>query len=455
MDRAGASSPPLRGPLHSRNFRLLATCNVISVAGSAVSFVAIPFAVLGIGGSASDVGYVATAELIPLIAFLLLGGVVADRLPRHKVMVTANALQALAQGSSAALLLTGHARVWQLAALAAAGGVGIGFYYPAEQGLLPQTVPADQRPQANALDRIGRNAASIGGAALGGLLVGLAGPGWGLAVDATTFAVAGALQVTMRFPGLPPVQASNMLHELREGWREFTARRWLWVIVLQFGFIVAISAGTINVLGPLVAHSRLGGASSWGDIVAAYSAGAVIGGLVMIRFRPRRMLLAAILSVPAFSAVLFALAVPLAVPLDAAAAFFAGGCLEVFGVSWATTMQQEIPPEKLSRVSSYDAFGGYALTPVGTAIAGPLATAFGTQAVLTAGGALIVLLPLLVLLVPEVRHLRRQQPAPGRPGRASSVELSLQAGPPRGGGALAGRPQSLPQSGQRPNSSTV
>jgi MFS family permease len=131
----------------------------------------------------------------------------------------------------------------------------------------------------------------------------------------------------------------------------------------------------------------------------------------MIRFRPRRMLLAAICSVPAFSALLFALAVPLATPLDIAAAFFAGGCLEVFGVSWATTLQQEIPAEKLSRVSSYDALGGYALTPVGTAIAGPLAAAFGTAAVLTAGGALVVLLPLLVLLVPEVRHLRRRSPA--------------------------------------------
>ncbi len=415
MDQAETSGLLLRGPLHSRNFRLLAACNIISVAGSAVSFVAIPFAVLGIGGSASDVGYVATAELIPLIAFLLLGGVVADRLPRHRVMVAANALQALTQGTSAALILTGHARVWQLVALAAAGGAGIGFYYPAEQGLLPQTVPADQRPQANAIDRIGRNAAYIGGAALGGLLAGLAGPGWGLAIDAASFAVAAALQAVMRFPGLPPAKASNMLHELREGWHEFTSRRWLWVIVLQFGSITAISAGTINVLGPLVAHYRLDGARSWGYIVAAYSAGAIIGGLVMIRFRPQRMLLAGISSVPAFSAVLFALAVPLTVLLDAAAAFFAGGCLEVFAVTWANVMQQEIPPEKLSRVSSYDALGGYALTPVGTAIAGPLATAFGAQAVLTVSGALIVILPLLVLLVPEIRHLRRHQAAPAGP----------------------------------------
>jgi MFS family permease len=410
MSPAAASRPFPRGPLQSRNFRLLVACNVISVTGSAVSFVAIPFAVLKTGGSASDVGYVATAKLVPLIAFLLLGGVVADRLPRHRVMAAANVLQALAQGASAILVIAGYARVWELVVLAAAGGVGAGFYYPAAQGLLPQTVPQEQRPRANALDQAGQGAASIAGSAAGGLLIGLAGPGWGLAIDAATFAIAATLRTGMHFPAIPPAQATSMIHDLREGWQEFTARRWLWVIVLLFAFLVAISAGTINVLGPLVADARLGGARSWGFIVAAYSAGAIAGGLLMIRFRPRRMLLAAILSVPAFSAVLFALAVPLAVPLDMTASFFAGACLEVFGVSWTTILQQEIPAEKLSRISSYDALGNYALAPAGIAIAGPLAAAFGTSAVLTAGGALVILLPLLVLLLPEVRRFRRQQP---------------------------------------------
>jgi MFS family permease len=432
-DARGRTLP--RGPLRSRNFRLLLTSNVASTVGTAVSFVALPFAVLRIGGSASDVGYVVTAELVPLIAFLLLGGVIADRLPRHQVIVAANALQALAQGASAALVLTGYARVWQLAVLAAAGGIGTGFYYPAASGLLPQTVPADQRPQANALDRTGRNSATIGGSALGGLLIGLAGPGWGLAIDAASFAVAGLLRIGMRFPAPPsepqlsepqlsepqlsepqlsepqpsePSEPSpSMLHDLREGWREFTSRRWLWITVTQFAFLVAVSAATTSVLGPLVAHTRLGGPRSWGLIVAAYSAGAVAGGLVMIKFRPRRILVAAMLSVPAFSLLLFALAVPLATPVDVAAAVLAGGCLEVFNVSWDTTLQQEISPDKLSRVASYEALGAYALTPVGTVVAGPLATAFGIRAIFAASGVLIAVLPVLVLLVPEVRHMRR------------------------------------------------
>ena len=161
-------------------------------------------------------------------------------------------------------------------------------------------------------------------------------------------------------------------------------------------------------LGPLVADNRLDGARSWGFIVGAYAAGAIAGGLVMIRFRPSRILVGAMLSIPGFSVLLFALAVPLATPLDVAAAALAGGCLEVFSVSWATTMQQEVPPAKLSRVSSYDALGNYALTPAATAIAGPLAGAFGISAVLTVGGALVVLLPALALLVPQARHMRRR-----------------------------------------------
>jgi MFS family permease len=206
----------LHGPLSSRNFRLLLACDVISGTGSAVAFVAIPFAVLATGGSASDVGYVASAALLPMILSLLAGGVAGDRFPRHKVMMAANVLQAAAQGASAILLLTGQARVWELLALAAARGIGLGFYYPAAQGLLPRTVPAGQRAQANAISRTGRNSAGIGGAALGGVLVAAAGPGWGLAVDAATFAVAAALRAGMRFPAAQSTAArlESPLHRL-------------------------------------------------------------------------------------------------------------------------------------------------------------------------------------------------------------------------------------------------
>jgi MFS family permease len=192
------------------------------------------------------------------------------------------------------------------------------------------------------------------------------------------------------------------------GWRDFISRRWLWTIVLALGFIVAVSTAAINVLGPVVAHAQLGGARSWGIILAAYAAGAVLGGIIMLRFRPQRILLAAMLPVPALSVFLFALAAPLAVAWVAGTALLAGGCLEVFWVSWATTMQQEIPPAKLSRLSSYDLFVSFTLAPLGAAAAGPAATIFGAPAILAAGGLLSVLLTVTVLFIPEVRQMRRR-----------------------------------------------
>ena len=408
----------LRGPLSSRNFRLLTACSVISVGGSQIAVVAMPFAVLRSGGSASDVGYVAAAELSAMIGSLLFGGTIADRAPRHRVMMAAEALQAVAQGIAAVLILTGQAQVWQLAVLAAAGGAGFGFYYPAAQGLLPQTVQPSELASANALFRTGRNAASIGGAALGGVLTGLAGPGWALAADAATFAAALALRAGMRFQRPPRAPTPSALCDLKEGWREFASRRWLWAVVAQFTVVTGSYAAVMQVLGPLTAHAHLGGARSWGLIAAAYAVGAVGGGLVMTRYRPERLLVAALLSIPAYSLLLFALAVPLPVPLDLGAALAAGGSLEVFTVCWATTLQQEIPPEKLSRVASYDALGGIALTPVATVVAGPAAAALGTTAVLTVAGAVVATVPLLVLLTPEVRQIRRRN-GPGPPGPAA------------------------------------
>jgi MFS family permease len=410
--------PRLSGPLASPSFRVLAACNVISLTGSALSFVALPFAVLSAGGSAADVGYVAGAQLLPLTVLLLAGGVIADRLSRHKVMAAANAVQTAARGGAAALLLTGQARVWQLIVLTAVGGGALGFFLPASQGLLPQTVPADQLAPAYAIDRTGRNAASIGGAALGGLLTGLAGPGWALAIDAASFAVAGLLRVGLRLPGRPAgPAATGLLHDLREGWREFTGRRWLRATVAQFALLTAVAAGTVDVLGP-----------------AGLARPAWRGGQLGLLLR------AAVGVIPAFSVLLFALAAPVRLGVVLAASAFAGCVLELTEVCWGATLAQQIPPGQLSRISSYDLFGGLALSPLAAGLAGPLASAFGTAAVLVAGGALVAVLPVLLLvLIPEVRRLAPPaEPAPSererlkRPGSeraASTGEGSAYSGP--------------------------
>ncbi|MYS46154.1 MFS transporter, partial [Streptomyces sp. SID5998] len=177
-----------------RNYALLTAAAVVSGLGSSGALVAGAFAVLAVGGSATDVGLVAAARTVPLIVFLLVGGALADRLPRHRVMVAANALNCVSQALFAVLVLTGSAQVWQMAALSALGGAGQAFFSPAAEGMVLATVSGSRSGRAFAVFRMGVNGAGILGTGLGGALVAVAGPGWVLAIDAAAFAVAGALR---------------------------------------------------------------------------------------------------------------------------------------------------------------------------------------------------------------------------------------------------------------------
>ena len=180
------------GPLHEREFRLLFTGRTISMAGSAMAPVALAFAALDLTGSNTDLGIVLAARQLPVILFLLIGGVISDRLPRHRVMVLSNLVSGASQACVAALILTGHAQIEELAALAAVNGMSSAFFFPASSGIVPQTVPLGLLQQANATLRLGLNGTSIIGAAIGGILVAAIGPGWAIAVDAASYGIAAA-----------------------------------------------------------------------------------------------------------------------------------------------------------------------------------------------------------------------------------------------------------------------
>jgi MFS family permease len=272
----------------NRNFGLLTAAAVFSGLGSSGALIASAFAVLDAGGDGTDVGLVAAARTIPLVLFLLLGGAVADRLPRHRVMVAANALNFLSQGAFAALVLTGQAHLWQMVLLSALGGTGQAFFSPAAEGMVLSSVRGEQSGRAFALFRMGLNAAGVGGAALGGALIAAAGPGWVLALDSLAFAAAGSLRAFLDVSEVPPRAASTgILADLREGWREVTGRPWLWSVVLQFAVVNAVVAAAESVYGPQIADEQLGGARPWGLALAAFGVGTVGGALVMTRWRPR------------------------------------------------------------------------------------------------------------------------------------------------------------------------
>jgi MFS family permease len=398
----------VRGPFGQREFRLLFVGRTTSFVGGAFANVALAFAVLELTGSKADLGYVLAARSVPQVIFLLAGGIWADRLPRHHVMVGSNLASGLSQSAVAALLLSGHARIWELAVLAALNGTSSAFFFPASTGIVPQTVPRPMLQSANALLRLGLNASFIGGAALGGVVVGATSPGVGIAVDAGSFFLAAASLAAMRLPATLRMEGSSFVAELREGWREFSSRTWLWAIVAQFAIVNAVEQGAEQVLGPAIAKDHLGGATGWGLVLTAGSLGLLAGGLLVLRLRPERPLLAAtvgfLLTIPL--PLMLSIPAPLAVVVAASA--LAGIGIEVFSVLWDSTLQQEIAVEKLSRVSSYDALGSFVLTPLGLAAAGPVAQAAGTRETMLGAAALSLGATLAVLLSRDVRTIRRR-----------------------------------------------
>ena len=375
--------------------------------GSAVAPIALAFGVLDLTGSKSDLGFVLAANWVPQLVLILLGGVFADRLPRHLVMVGANAVSAAAQGAIAVLLLTGHARLWHLIALQVLRGAAFSFFFPASQGLVPQTVPIGELQPANVLFSMTRNGTNIVGSALGGALVAATSPGWALAFDGATYLLSALIFAGMRLPPrAASIEAPNMLRELKEGWSEFVSRRWLWTIVIAAG-IGNMAWITGNVYGPLVAKQSLGGPAPWGAIAACEAVGLLLGGFLLLRYRPDRPLLVGTAALATGALPLLFLADWRWTPAIAAAFLLAGLSLEVFNTTWTTVLQEHIPLEKLSRVSSYDALGSFVFIPLGLSIAGPVADAIGLEHALWLAAAVVSGSMLSALAVRDVRELRR------------------------------------------------
>ena len=399
-------------PLRHRNFRLLFFGRVVSFAGSAMAPVALAFAVLGLGGSATDLGLVLSLAILPQVFFLLIGGVIADRLPRHLVMVASNLLAGVAQAVAAVLLISGRAEIWELAVIALVRAVASSFFFPAQQGIVPQTVAADDLQPANALLRLGLNATNIGGAALGGLIVAAAGPGWAIGVDAVSYFAAAAILLPMHVRAPTREESEGFVHELRTGWHEFRSRTWIWVVVVGFAFANGAASAGFNILGPVIAKESLGGASVWGLVIAATGVGLVVGGLIALRVRPDHPLLVGVamitLLVPPL--VLLALGVPWQVL--AVAALFTGIGIELFSVLWDTALQAHVPNDVLSRVSAWDAIGSLVLIPAAYAVVGPLADAIGIDTTLWICAGIAFVSITGQLLSRQVRELPRLPQAP-------------------------------------------
>jgi len=394
------------GALAERNFRLVFSSTSISAFGDGVSIVALAFAVLHIGGSATALGLVIAARQAAAAGITIAAGVWADRLPRHLVLVAAATVQGAAQALTGALVISGRAEVWMLVVLAVAYGLADGFVLPTSQGLIPAIVSATRLQQANALLGLSRSVLSVVGPAIGGVLVAAGSPGGALLVDAATFFVAAILlaRVTLskRADGVEP---EPFLDEVREGWNEFRRQTWIWTTIVFFGIGNCAAASTF-VLGPLVAEQQYSGASTWAWLVSSFGAGTIVGGLVALRFRPRRPLAASCLVTIPWMLQPLALGLYLPVQLLVMISVLAGVGLAVHLALWFTVFQQQVPEESRSRVSSYDSLFSFVLMPVGSAIAGPVSAAIGIPATLFADFAIQVGCFAVIIGQPSVWAIR-------------------------------------------------
>jgi len=393
------------GALRPRNFRVFFIGQAASQIGTGMAPVAIAFAVLE-HGSASDVGYVLAAETLPLVLFLLVGGVIADKFSRRLVMLSSDILRFCAQGVLGIWILVATPPLWGFLFLAALLGTGMAFFTPAMTGLVPQILEDAHLQQGNALNGLAESGGRIVGPALAGVIIATSSPGWAVLVDALSYLVS-VLSLAMVRADWSVIRPSDtFVVLLREGWQQFWDRTWLWVVVVQSSIVNTLIFAPFFVLGPVIAKEHLRGATAWGAVLASLGVGALVGGAVMLRVRPRRPLLVGMLISFVWVFPLMALAYPVSTVAIAIGSFFGGGALSVFGALWNTTMQREIPAEVLSRVSAYDWFGSLVFLPLGMAAVGPLADSFGTTVVLVTAAGLTVLLIAAVLLVPSVTQLR-------------------------------------------------
>jgi hypothetical protein len=397
--------------LRERSFARYLAAVTISQLGSGMATVALAFAVLEFGG-ATDLGIVLLAREIPIVIFLLLGGVFADRLSRRTIMVGSDLAKGVAQVATAALLFAGVANVWNVAALQILFGVAGAFSRPALVGMVKDSVPNGDLQEANALLHLSSSVLQIAGPALGAIVVALGSPATAISVDAATFFVSAAVISTMRLAPVAKAAAKSILGDLHDGWREFISRRWAVAMVASFGLFQLSYFPALLVLGPLVAKTELGGPGAWGLILAVESAGAVIGGLFALRLRFTRILVASELFVLPAGLLLAALAIPLPLPAIAAVALLTGIGFAIGDTLWITALQRNVPEHALSRISSFDWLGSVALNPIGYALIGPIAGSIGMQEALIGAAILNVATCVSVVLVPSVQAIRGQVETP-------------------------------------------
>jgi MFS family permease len=397
-------------PLLLRGYRRVFLANTASFLGDQVVPVALAFAVLEVTGSATALGIVLLARTVPFAVFVLTGGVWADRLPRHLMMVTSDGVRFVSQGVFAVLLFSGHAALWAMVVLQAVHGAAAAFFRPASSGLIAQLLPRELRQRGTALMYSVSNVAAVLGPVLAGIMLVWLSPAWMLAIDSISFAISGLLLAGVRTPGRAPAraQAQSFVRDLADGWKEVVSRPWLRSWILNFALFQFAVLAAFLVLGPVVSQTALGGATAWAVMSACVGVGSLLGSIVAIRWQPARPLVAVGSALLLAPVVLLGLAAVAPVYLLGGMSVIFGAVIAFADAVWESVVQNHVPERVLSRVVSYDWLGSTVLRPIGLAVVGPLAVALGANIVLIGAAMLHLVATSVALLIPANRSIADQ-----------------------------------------------
>ncbi len=392
--------------LMGRDFTLFFVGSALSAIGTALVPVALSFALIGTGRSAGALGIVLAAQTLPTVILLFLGGILGDRWPRRSIMISADVLRFAAQSVLALALINGNASLLTIIVLTALIGAGTAFFYPARGGLVPQIVTKDQLGRANGALSGANSLATIVGPVLAGAIVATAGPGWAIGIDGLTYA-ASALCLTFVRHRIETRQAAtsrSLLQDLRLGLDAFASRRWLWLVVAQFGLLNLVALAPFMVLAPVLLARLPHGAQLWGLLLGAIGVGGLTGVAAIMRWQPVWAILTIQAAVVLLLLPLVLLAVNALFPVILLGGVAYGAGAAIVNVMIGTMIQREIPMELLSRVFSIVQIAAGVLAPAGYALAGPASALLGPHRALAAGASMAVASVAALMCSADIRH---------------------------------------------------
>lgn len=435
MVSSSVSAPPTPAArLWTRDFSLYFTARVVSMLGDTMMPVAMAVAMISLGYGVSGIGYALGAWMGAFALFVVFGGVFADRFHPLPQMIGADAVRCAAQGSFAVYLWLGHPTLWFVIGGSVLGGIATAMFQPGTSSLVPQV--AGDPTRANGVLRVSEGTSTMAGPALAGVLVATTSTAWVFVIDAATFAISGICLLALRLPRVKAARSASTLENLREGWEEFRSRSWLWTVILIWWVLGVFVWGPLTPLGAASVIAEHGKAA-FGFAEGAFGAGCALGGLIAIRLRPVRPLLGGGVAMCLFPMMPLAAALVPALPLLMLGYAVSGMGWAFWGVQWSTTVQTQIPPDRLNRVTAYEVGGSILAIPFGQVLSGPASGLFGVRPLLLAGAVISLGCALALLVVRPVRTLVRRDAgavagAGGR-GRARDTGVSPSAG--AGGGS--------------------